>query len=90
MENIPAIANSDAEAQIHSYGDAVVVRADRGSMKVLRIWVKRATGWRAGLYQEVLQVEKSEPAGGRPTRARRFPTSHKRRRKKRQSPRGKA
>ena len=67
LENIPAIANSDVAAQIHSYGDAVVVRADRGRMNVLRIWVKRATGWRAVLYQEVLQVEKSEPAGGKPS-----------------------
>src|SRR5260370_6652989 len=65
LENIPAIANSDVAAQIHSYRDAVVVRADRGRMNVLRIWVKRATGWRAVLYQEVLQVEKSEPAGGK-------------------------
>jgi hypothetical protein len=67
LENIPAIANSDVAAQIHSYGDAVVVRADRGRMNVLRIWVKRATGWRAVLYQEVRQVEKSEPAGGKPS-----------------------
>lgn len=67
LESIPAIANSGVEAQIHSYGDAVVVRADRGRMNVLRIWVKRAAGWRAVLYQEVLQVEKSEPAGGKPS-----------------------
>jgi hypothetical protein len=67
LENIPAIANSDVAAQIHWYGDAVVVRADRGRMNVLRIWVKRATAWRAVLYQEVLQVEKSQPAGGKPS-----------------------
>lgn len=67
LESIPAIANSGVEAQIHSYGDAVVVRADRGRMNVLRIWVKRAAGWRAVLYQEVRQVEKSEPAGGKPS-----------------------
>jgi hypothetical protein len=66
LEKVPAIANSDVAAQMHSYGDAVVVRADRGRMNVLRIWVKRATGWRAMLYQEVLQVEESEPAGGKP------------------------
>jgi hypothetical protein len=66
-ENIPAIANSDVEMQIHSYRDAAVVRANRGRMNVLRIWVKRAAGWRAVLYQEVLQVQKSEPAGGKPS-----------------------
>jgi hypothetical protein len=66
-ENIPAIANSDVEMQIHSHRDAAVVRANRGRMNVLRIWVKRAAGWRAVLYQEVLQVQKSEPAGGKPS-----------------------
>jgi hypothetical protein len=53
--------------QIHSHRDAAVVRANRGRMNVLRIWVKRAAGWRAVLYQEVLQVQKSEPAGGKPS-----------------------
>lgn len=67
LKNIPATANSDVETQIHSYGDAAVVRANRGRMNVLRIWVKRAAGWRAVLYQEVLQVQKSEPAGGKPS-----------------------
>jgi hypothetical protein len=67
LENVPAIANSDVEAQIRTYGEAAVVRANRGRMNVLRIWVKRAGGWRAVLYQEVLQVEKSEPSGGKPS-----------------------
>ena len=65
LKDIPPIANSDVATQIGAYGDAVVVRANRGRMNVLRIWVKRATGWRAMLCQEVLQVEKSEPAGGK-------------------------
>jgi Domain of unknown function (DUF4440) len=64
LKDIPPIANSDVATQIGAYSDAVVVRANRGRMNVLRIWVKRATGWRAMLCQEVLQVEKSEPAGG--------------------------
>ena len=67
LEHVPAIANSDVAAQIHWYGDTVVVRADRGRMNVLRIWVKGAAGWRAVLYQEVLQVERSEPPGGKPS-----------------------
>jgi hypothetical protein len=36
-------------------------------MNILRIWVKRTGLWRAVLYQEVSQVEKSEPAGGKPS-----------------------
>src|SRR5258708_13860366 len=34
-------------------------------MNVVRGWVKRAAGWRALVYQEVLQVEKSEPPAGK-------------------------
>jgi hypothetical protein len=64
LDNIPTI--TDAEAQIRAYGDAAVVHTNRGRMNVTRVWVKRATGWRAVLYHEVLQVERSEPAGGRP------------------------
>jgi hypothetical protein len=67
LENIPAIANSLVEVQIHSYGDTAVARANRGRMNILRIWVKRTGLWRAVLYQEVSQVEKSEPAGGKPS-----------------------
>jgi uncharacterized protein DUF4440 len=66
LENLPPVANSDVETQIRTYGEAAVVRANRGRMNVLRIWVKRATGWRAMLYQEVLQVQKSETSGGKP------------------------
>ena len=56
----PAVANADVEPQVRIYGDTAVARANRGRMNVLRVWVKRAEGWRALLYQELLQVEKSE------------------------------
>jgi hypothetical protein len=36
-------------------------------MHVLRIWVQRPAGWRALLYQEVLQVTKSETPRPGPT-----------------------
>lgn len=68
LEHIPTLANPDAETQIRG-GDAAAVRANRGRMNVLRIWVKRPNGWRAMLYQEVLQAEKSQPAGGKPSTA---------------------
>jgi len=60
LETFPAVANAEVEAQLRVYGNTAVVRANRGRMNVLRVWVKRADGWRALLYQEVLQVEKSE------------------------------
>jgi hypothetical protein len=67
LEKIPTVANVAVETQPKTYGDTAVVRANRGKMNVLRVWVKRSSGWRAMLYQEVLQVEKSEPAGGQPS-----------------------
>lgn len=64
LESFPAVANADMEAQVRVYGDTAVVRANRGKMNVVRVWVKRAGEWRMLLYQEVLQVEQSEsPAG---------------------------
>jgi hypothetical protein len=67
LEKIPPIANAGSEIELRTYGDTSVVRTIRGRMNVLRIWVKREAGWKAILYQEVLQVEKSEPAGGKPS-----------------------
>ena len=65
LEKLPVVANADVEAPPRTYGETAVVRANRGKMNVLRVWVKRADGWRALLYQEVLQVEKSEPPAGK-------------------------
>jgi ketosteroid isomerase-like protein len=64
LEQFPAAANADVEAQVRVYGDTAVVRANRGKVNVMRVWLKQAAGWRVVLYQEVTQVEKSEPAGG--------------------------
>jgi hypothetical protein len=61
LEKLPAVANADVEAPPRTYGDTAVVRANRGKMNVLRVWVKRPAGWRILLYQELLQVEKPEP-----------------------------
>jgi hypothetical protein len=61
LDSLPAVANSDVEAQARVYGGSAVVRANRGSMNVLRIWVKRGPVWRLIHYQEVLQVPKTEP-----------------------------
>jgi len=67
LEKLPPISNTGSEVESRTYGDTSVVRAIRGRMNVLRVWVKREAGWKAMLYQEVLQVEKSEPAGGKPS-----------------------
>jgi hypothetical protein len=61
LKNIPALANTDVEVQVRSYGQTAMVRANRDSVHVLRVWVKRASGWRVILYQEVAMVAKSEP-----------------------------
>jgi hypothetical protein len=64
FRELPAVANADVESQSRTYGNAAVVRANRGRVNVLRVWVKRNDGWRLMLYQEVTQVEKSESPGG--------------------------
>jgi Domain of unknown function (DUF4440) len=63
LQNLPSPANAGEQIQVREYGNAAVVRVDRGQMHVLRIWVRRQEGWRALLYQEVLQVTKSENPG---------------------------
>jgi hypothetical protein len=64
LESWPAAANGDVVAEQHVYGRAAVIRADRGKMHVLRVWVNGPAGWQLFLYQEVAQLEISEPAGG--------------------------
>jgi hypothetical protein len=66
LESIPSLANSDVDPQVRIYGNTGVIRASRGHMHVLRIWLKQETGWRVVLYQEVKQVEKSEPPTSSP------------------------
>ena len=65
LQTLPAVANPDVEAQVRTYGNTAVVWANRGKMNVLRVWVKQPGGWRLTLYQEVRQVEKSEPPAGK-------------------------
>ena len=58
----PGIANPGVAPEARSYGNSAVVRANQARVNVLRVWVKTAMGWQLLLYQEVTQVEKSEPA----------------------------
>lgn len=64
LQKLPAVANADVELQSRIYGHVAVVRANHGRVNVLRVWIKRPGRWRAVLYQEVTQVEKSESPGG--------------------------
>jgi hypothetical protein len=64
LASLPAAANAEVVAEQRVYGRAAVIRADRGKMHVLRVWVKGPTGWQLFLHQELEQVEISEPAGG--------------------------
>jgi len=96
LENLPGVANAEIEAQARVYGRSAIVRANRGRVQVLRIWVKRPSGWRAFLYQEVTLAVKSESAaserspGIARTLARRFRFSRRQRRRKRPYDPGKA
>jgi hypothetical protein len=64
LESVPAAANADVVAEQHVYGDTAVIRVHHGRVHVLRVWAKGPAGWQLFLYQELTQVEKSEPAGG--------------------------
>jgi hypothetical protein len=60
--NFPAPANPDVNPEVRTYGRSAVVRANRGRVQVMLVWVKRPAGWQAVLYQEVTLAVKSEPA----------------------------
>jgi hypothetical protein len=64
LEAFPSVANADVNAEVRLYGTTAVIRANKGKANVLRVWVKGQDAWKVLLYQEVTQVEKSEPAAG--------------------------
>lgn len=63
LQNFPSPTNTGERLRVRQYGAAAVVSSDHGQMHMLRIWVRRPSGWRALLYQEVLQVTKPENPG---------------------------
>jgi len=67
LSQFPAVANADVAPEIRVYGNSAVVRSNQGKMHVVRVWVKNPDGWRILLYQELKQVEKSEPPTGEPS-----------------------
>jgi hypothetical protein len=62
LQNLPTPANNNVEVQERTYGQAAVVRANRGRVQVMRIWAKRPTGWQAVLYQELTLSTQPRPA----------------------------
>lgn len=60
LKEIPATANTNAqkaESKSYLYGDIGDVQMNEGRSHVLRVWVKRAEGWKAIVYQELVSLE---------------------------------
>jgi hypothetical protein len=54
----PAIADENgAQLKEYTYGEIGDVQANLGKAHVLRVWVKRADGWKAIVYQEVVSLD---------------------------------
>jgi hypothetical protein len=51
---------------VRRYGEVAAIAVERDKVFVLRIWVKRAAGWRLLTYQEVSQNLPAAPHGPRP------------------------
>jgi len=47
-----------------TYGDVAAVSASSGKMHVLRLWVKRAGGWKLLVYHEVRQLDQPSASSG--------------------------
>jgi hypothetical protein len=59
LRKLPSPALGDESRAIEQEGRnnrIVIHRSERGKIYVLRVWVKRAEGWRALVYQEVTQL----------------------------------
>jgi hypothetical protein len=53
-----AIPNwKDAESKAYTYGELGNVQVNLGRSHVLRVWVKRPSGWKAIVYQELMSRE---------------------------------
>jgi hypothetical protein len=60
LQNIPSLLNrarEPAASQEYTYGSLGDVQENYGRVHLLRIWVKRPSGWKAMVYQEVLSLD---------------------------------
>jgi len=65
LQNLPPPASGyDAAARERTYGDVGTVQVSSGKTYVVRVWVKRSSGWRALVYHEVVQLAAPPAAGG--------------------------
>jgi len=68
LATFPAMNNAGLISDERIYGNSGVVRANRGKVNVLRVWTKNRNSWQLLLYQEVMQVEKSETVNSEASR----------------------
>jgi Domain of unknown function (DUF4440) len=67
LESLPKPALGDesgAPVEQRTYGQVGAVMSSREKIHVLRIWVKRAAGWRALVYHEVALSQQPSTGGG--------------------------
>jgi hypothetical protein len=60
LRELPRAAITDAknaESKAYTYGELGDVQVNFGRAHVLRVWVKRADGWKAIVYQELMSLE---------------------------------
>jgi len=55
---------SGVEVAERTYGDVGAVNASQGKIHVLRLWVKRAEGWKLLVYHEVKQLDQPSTSAG--------------------------
>jgi hypothetical protein len=61
----PVLGNEGGvDTKERSYGSVAAVIANRGQVYVLRLWVKRAVGWRILAYHEVKQLDQPSNVAG--------------------------
>ena len=71
LKSLPPAAIADesgAQRKEFTYGELADVQVNLGRDHVVRVWVKRAAGWRAMVYQEVRSLEappSSTPGAGK-------------------------
>jgi hypothetical protein len=61
----PALGDeSGADLSERTYGDVAAVSASSGKIHVLRLWVKRPSGWKLLVYHEVRQLDQPSTSAG--------------------------
>jgi hypothetical protein len=63
MPRPAAVSSGDARVTEHTYGQVAVVQVHRGQAHVLRVWVRRSSGWRVFHVGEIMQPAKPDVSG---------------------------